>query len=396
MSISLNKISILLIISLIVGQLLKFPVTLLRGPALLDITIIFLSLLGIYKFYLKKQSYGNLPLYFYLFVIFILVCIISLLLNPLSLSLNQILISSLYITRLSIFAIFFYFVFKKILVFNAPEIFIYSGVILSILGILQFIFIPDLGFLETFGWDPHYLRAVSTFLDPNFLGGFLILSLLNIYLFDFKKQKVKITLFSLVYVCLALTFSRSSYLFFLISSLSLGFLLKSGRILKFSILLTLVLFVIFYIYQINITIPRNINRGDSAQNRLDTWAQGFRLFLKHPIFGVGFNTYKFALEKYKFANVAQINSRGSASNDASLLFVLSTTGIIGFMVFLSFITSILYFSMKNKETNLGSLVFSGVLGLLVNSFFINSIFYPSILIWLILYLGSLKSSNSSQ
>lgn len=390
MSLSLNKISTILTASLIAGQILKLPVIDIRGPAILDITLIFLGLLGLLKTLPKKVNFKNLPLFFYAFILFIFVCVISLILNPLDLGLPLLLVSGFYILRLFFFSLLLFFVLRKILIFNINEIFIYAGVILSILGILQFIFIPDLRFLQTSGWDPHYFRAVSTFLDPNFLGGFLVLSLLSTFLYEFKNQKLRIFFLSLLYICLTLTFSRSSYLFFFVSFFSLGLLARSKRLFSFSILLTLTLFLNFYIYQLTVAVPRNIDREDSAMNRFDTWNQGLELFLKHPVFGVGFNNYKYALEKYKLTNNAQINQRGSASNDASLLFVLSTTGLIGFVVFLLFIISSLLYGLRSRGVSSGQIVFSGILGLLVNSIFINSVFYPLIFIWLILYLGALK------
>lgn len=172
-------------------------------------------------------------------------------------------------------------------------------------------------------------------------------------------------------------------------------LIKSKKILFLSLLLTLILFLNFYVYQLKVAIPRNIDRSDSATSRLDTWTQGFELFLKHPVLGIGFNSYKYALEKYHLADNTQIAQKGSASNDASLLFILSTTGFLGFSSFLLFLGSSLYFSFLMRKTTTGKLVFSGISGLLVNSIFINSLFYPAVFIWLILYLGSLKFSNSS-
>lgn len=393
MAISSNKVSIVLTVSLIAGQIVKIPLVDLRGLAILDITIIFLALLGLKKMIFQKKSldFKNLPLNFYFLSLFLVIAGVSLLLNPLNLNFDQFLISGLYFFRLVLFIVIFYLIIKKILVFNTSNIFIYSGFSLALLGILQFIFIPDLRFLRISGWDPHFFRAVSTFLDPNFLGGFLVLSLLSLYYTEIEGKKIKLSLLILVYFCLALTFSRSSYLFFFVSFFTLGILTKSAKIILSSILLSIVLLATFYIYEISIATPRNIDRNESAQSRLDTWTQGINLFLKHPLFGVGFNSYKYALEKYNLADKVQINTRGSASNDSSLLFVLSTTGILGFGLFFSFIISTLHISgIKNRKDKSGQIIFCGLISLLVNSFFVNSLFYPAILTWLILYVGSLK------
>ncbi|MGA1047546.1 MAG: hypothetical protein ACO3UU_06025, partial [Minisyncoccia bacterium] len=48
-----------------------------------------------------------------------------------------------------------------------------SAIILSILGFIQLILFPDFSFMAQYGWDPHQGRLLSTWYDPNFLGGFL-------------------------------------------------------------------------------------------------------------------------------------------------------------------------------------------------------------------------------
>ena len=53
-----------------------------------------------------------------------------------------------------------------------------SGVILALLGFTQLLIFPNLSSLDpALGWDPHQGRVVSTWLDPNFLGAYLVLCL---------------------------------------------------------------------------------------------------------------------------------------------------------------------------------------------------------------------------
>lgn len=88
-----------------------------------------------------------------------------------------------------------------------------TGGIIAMLGLLQYAFLPDTRFLQTLGWDDHYYRLLGTFLDPNFAGMALVLTLLaTISLHRHMPKSWLISLLILLVVCIALTFSRSSYL----------------------------------------------------------------------------------------------------------------------------------------------------------------------------------------
>ncbi len=311
---------------------------------------------------------------------FVLIGIISLILTPLNLSLTESAISFSYILRFFLYLLFGWTVysgaFPKIKM-NIAKIFISSGIGLAIIGLLQLVFLPNLEFLRSLGWDPHFFRTVSTFLDPNFAGAYFVLTFL--LLTEKKYQKIFLIL---TFAALLTTFSRSAYLMFLISGLTLSYLKKS-KVLAFSfVILFLILLAGFYTYGELVAKPRSINREQSASFRLNTWQQGLTIFEKNPIFGVGFNAYKYALREYKLADVQFLDSRGSSSNDSSILFILSTTGLIGFIIYSLFIITLVKSSLKNNF-----IFVSGLCGLLIHSFFANSLFYPFILIWIFLISG---------
>lgn len=369
----------ILTLAIISGQLIRLPFGTGGGITLLDISVILLCLISLIrlKFSLKKP-----PLFIFAAVSFILVALFSLLLTPLHLNQIEYFISLSYIVRFSLYIFWGWLIYlgayanlkKKI-----NSLLVLSGLGLATLGILQFIFIPDLRFLTTLGWDPHYFRTVSTFLDPNFTGAFFVLTIILWYHKFTIAKKWYLLIFMILYFALLTTFSRSSYLMFLVSGLTLSFLKKSKQIFISIIILFIILLMGFQIYSRLVAQPRGIDREQSASFRVNTWEQGLTIFQKSPLFGIGFNAYRYAIKEYNLGNEQFIKSHGSSSNDSSLLFVASTTGIIGLIIYLYFLISLVKYSYPKNPV-----LISAVLGLLIHSFFANSLFYPFILVWILL------------
>lgn len=370
--------SYLLLTSILTGQLVKFPLAGNLGPNLLDFSVSVFCIIGLLKL---KFRLKNPPLFIKLGFLFIFSAIISLALTPLKLTSTEYLVSSLYIVRLSLFLLLGWVIFSNAFLEFRKNIFttlLLSGVGMAVLGILQFIFLPNLQPLQEFGWDPHYFRTVSTFLDPNFTGAYFALTLI-LFMQSFSNKKLNISILIIVYIALLTTFSRSSYLMFLVSGLTLSFLKKSRKTALSTLILFIILLTGFQIYTQLIARPRNIDRQQSASYRLNTWQQGLTLFQLHPIIGVGFNSYKYAVRQYNLGDPQFLQSHGSSSNDSSILFVTATTGIVGLFIYSLFLISLIKHSLKNNLV-----LAAAVLGLLVHSTFSNSLFFPPILLWMML------------
>lgn len=362
------------------GQSIRIPIGT-GGITILDITVALLCLWGFIKL---KLNLKKPPLQIVAALIFISIAVVSLLLTPLRLTLSEYLISFSYSIRLFLYVLFTWLIFsnafgdfKK----NIGKTFLLSGIAFAVIGLLQFIFFPNLDFLVTLGWDPHYFRTVSTFFDPNFAGAFLVLTLLLIFHLGGGLDRTPrgcYIIFAMIYITLLTTFSRSSYLMFLISGVVFSLLKKSKLFFFVTVALFLGLMLGFKIYSQAIAEPRNIDRGQSASFRLSTWQQGITLFQKSPILGVGFNAYRYGVKEYDLGDNQFIQSHGSSNNDSSLLSVLSTTGIIGFGAFISFLWSL--FKSTSHE---GLILKAAISGLLIHSIFANSLFYPPIIAWLL-------------
>lgn len=372
---------ILLTLSIICGQLIKLPIGTHGGLTLLDAAVIILCFFGLLRIRVKLSKP---PLWIKASFGFILIALLSLILTPLSLTQIEYFTSISYTIRFSLYILFGWLVYSGALPNlkkNIKNILLTSGVVLAALGLLQFIFLPDLSFLEKFGWDPHYFRAASTFLDPNFLGSFLMLTLLLV------KNKY---FFTLVFIALMLTFSRGAYLAFLTSFLSLSFLNRSLPLGIVTIILFLGLILGFSTYERLVAQPRNIDRAQSAQFRLETWQQGFKLFQMHPVLGVGFNTYRYALKQYNLGDDEFLKSHGASTNDSSFIYVAATTGIIGFVSYVFFLGVIFVAGVK-----LNYILSAGLVGLLAQSFFANTLFYPPLILWVILAATYKEDKTSS-
>ena len=365
----MNFLSWILVAAISTGQLIKIPVGE-GGVTVLDILIGCLAIINL-------ASLG-----------FILVAVISLIFSPIQMTSSEKLVAASYILRLGAFFSLLWFPNKLLSNLAIEKILIFSGVIIATLGLFQLAAFPDLQFLAATNFDPHYLRTVSSLLDPNFTGAFLSLTAIILWpkLFAKKILLADLLIFGLIYVTLLTTFSRGSYLAFGVGLLTVSILQKSPKQFILSIILTGILLFSFKEYNGIVAVPRKIDRGQSAAARLDTWQQGFDIFGKYPILGAGFNTYRFALRDLHLADEQFLSKRGASTNDSSLLYVASTTGIIGLSFYLAFLGGIFKLGWQKISHPKGVILIGGLMALLAQSFFANTLFYPFLLIWIILMI----------
>ena len=242
----------------------------------------------------------------------------------------------------------------------------------AVFGWVQYFMVPDFKAFFVYGWDIHLLRLVGTFLDPTFLGLVIVLgSILSIYRWISKKdwRYAPITIF--LVVSLALTYSRASYLAFATGVLIVVFLEKRFKKL---------LFLIIGLAIIALLLPTAKNhsielfRTFSAIARLENYQATLKIFSASPVFGIGFNNLCIASQKY-LGNF-YTTSHACSGSDSSLLLILATTGVVGFLVFVN--------AVKRIADDLNGsphrvLLFACFAALLVHSLFSNSLFYSWIM-----------------
>lgn len=383
---------LIITLAIVIGQLVKIPLGEGRGATVIDAAVLALCLFGLFRIKIRLTSP---PSFIKRGLFFSLIALLSLILTPLHLTTNQYLFSFLYTLRFSFYILLGWLLLSNAfpsLKQNVNQTLILSGLILAVLGLLQFIFLPDLRFLSAFGWDPHFYRSASTFLDPNFLGAYLVLTLLLMFRSLQSLKNFKGFFFPLIiYLALMSTFSRSSYGMFLIGFLTLSFFKKSLNLASLTLILFLALLLSFQIYIRAVNQVTPLDRSQTASYRFSTWQQGFEIFLKNPSLGVGYNAYSFALKEYNLADEQFLRGHGSTTNDSSILHITATTGVLGFFAYILFLVSLCKAAwIKNPA------FVAGVFGLLGHSIFVNSLFYPAIMIWIVLTGSNLDHEKSAK
>lgn len=373
----------------------------------LDIVVVCLVgvwLVGLYKTNKKHITQDKL---FIPITLFVVVTFISLLFNFTNYNQNEIIVGLSYILRWILYANLYFVVksfplkFKKIIIY----IIFFGAALITLLGFIQYFFYSNLRNLYYLGWDEHMHRMFSTFLDPNFAGALFVMYLifsLSMFLYFLKSNKPKWAniagLFSIgSLMSIFLTYSRSALIMFFVSIVIFSVLTKKiywvvGLILCFSV------FILISSRNFNI---ENINlfRMASSEARLESAKVAIQIIAKNPLLGVGFNVYRYAQVRYGVKGpIGSKTSHADAGTDNSFLFVLATTGLIGFFFYLKLLGSILkqsYVTYKNWKPNtiqkyLSIAVISSIGGIIIDSFFINSLFYSFVMIWMWVTLGLIE------
>ena len=339
--------------------------------------------------YIKDKKY-RVSLHWYFFY-FPLIGLLSLGVNSYWLKSDELFISILYLFRWVMYmSVFFAIVhidkkFKKKIIL----LLFIDGFAIALAGFLQYFFYPNLNNLFYLGWDNHLYRLFSTFLDPNFVGAFFVLYLIFIAGFLFAKNKknllIKIFLPALTLIAIFLTYSRSALLMLITSGIT--FFILSGK--KKFIIYLLLLIGVYIVLASPFFYVENINlfRSYSSFQRISDLKKGLTIFKDHPIIGVGFDSYRYAQYRYHYEYPNTPNPVHDASGtDSSFIFILATTGVIGFIAYLN-----LWYQLAKKAwkvKNRFSLIFiTSVIGLFINSFFNNSLFYTEIMVWMWIITG---------
>jgi len=300
---------------------------------------------------------------------FLLVALFGYLLSIFIFKNIQVFVGLFYLIRLT--AYFYFFILVRH--FKDRKLLLNSLLVLSffsaLFGWVQYFFYPDLTSLKYLGWDDHLYRLVGTFLDPGFTGLIIVFGAVLSFV---KKKYLLLAFFALT---LAFTYSRAGYLALIVSLFSASYLFK-----KFKAFLIVLIYFLFIIFLLPKPAGEGVNlaRTYSISSRINNYKETFEIFKKSPVIGVGFNNICLARKIYlKDIDSASHSCSGS---DSSLLLILATTGTLGFLVFVSSVSKILFTLKRGFYTKVFLVLISA---LFVHSFFVNSLFYP----WVMGYLA---------
>ena len=278
----------------------------------------------------------------------------------------------MYLIRLTSYTLFFVYVFnlilqKKISRDKLIDYLISLSLAVSIFGLVQYFFIPDLRDLMYVGWDDHLYRLVSTYLDPTYTGIIITFgALLVLYLLKLRKLQY-LPVFIVLIVALFLTYSRASYIAFIVGAATL-FTSK-----KYFYLFLVVFMVILLLLPRREGFGVRLERTHSIFAKFGNYSQTYQLFKKSPLFGVGFNNIC-SFRTLGFND--DPNSHACSGSDSQILTILATTGIFGLLLFITLIIKMYSNISKSDYSN----AFKACsLALLVHSSFSNSLFYPFVI-----------------
>jgi O-antigen ligase len=385
----IKKIFIVVLLFFLCGEIIRFDF----GNAIIlkpvDVAVGLVTITYFTSKFLGKQKIIQ-KYYLYPILFFAGLGLLSLLINSAKLSINQFFVSLMYLIRWTTYAGIFFVVndFDKKFKEKIQNLLIVAGSLIIFFGYIQFFYYSTLRNLFYLGWDEHMYRMFSVFLDPNFAGAFFVLFFLFLINLFFKNKNILIggiSLFTLGAVFL--TFSRSALIMLVMGVCTQLILLKKKKMI---FILLAIVFIVLLITSRYFNIENiNLFRAASTEARLETAKNALSIFAKNPLIGVGFNTYRYMQFKYGFRNEISISSHADASPDNSFLFVLATTGILGFSIF-----ALLWYRILKRTLTVSPLFVASAFGILIDSFFINSLFYPFTMLWLWMVLAlSIKNHN---
>lgn len=309
-----------------------------------------------------------------------MVMVVSLLVNFHRYSVLQLLSSFLYTLRFvlyfTVYLVFGFYINTQTKNFF-HRIFNLTGFVVAMVGLILLWLVPNTSFLAVEQWDDHYYRLISTYLDPGFTSILLLLAIFTQWS-SLSNWQSKIIL-SITYIAFALTYSRAGYLSFLAGFSYLAYYYKS-RSLFFKALVLLLMTVVF--------VPRTFGEGTHLERKISTWArfsnwkESINIWLENPLFGIGFNAYRFKNNIEINNNPEKLySSHGRSGADSTFLFVLATMGIIGGLAYSNSIYRIWQLADKS------AIFRAGLIAIAINSWFNNTAFYPFVMEWVWLMLA---------
>ncbi len=297
------------------------------------------------------------------FLIFLGVLSLSILIGWTKYSLFENLVGLLYLYRLHLYFIYFFYLQFHIKTEKNFLRIIKNGIFLTAIltifsTLIQYFFYSDLRNLFYQGWDPHLYRTFGVFFDTS-----ISAAIFGIFFLTTNQLVIKIAYLILT----ALSFSRSTYLGL---SLTLIYLFINQK--QFN---KIILFFVFFVALV-FFIPKpsgegvNLKRFYSIMSRAEDYRLGLTLWKNKPLIGYGYNRIRY------IKNNNSVHS--GAAFSSSFLTVLVSSGILGLLSFIYVLWSL----RKTNKVAPVLLIFLSIVSL-----FDNVLLHPFILFLLFINLS---------
>lgn len=278
--------------------------------------------------------------------------------------------------------------------------------VFAMFGIVQAVLLPNFAQIVypdsrvVHDWDAQAHRLVSTLLDPNFAGMLILMALL----LQLARIAAGLTVASwqpmVLFVALLLTVSRSSVLALVaggavviaVRGVSLR-ILRAGAIAAALTIVALPGLLAFANAYNKLTID------DSALGRVVMWLRGLEVVQRHPVMGIGFNTFGFVQERFGWERMGA----NTYSIEGGLLFVAVMTGVVGLAFYIWMLRSALQrcravWRAPGIDAEYWSLAVGTAaitVALLVHACFTNSLFLPYLMepLWVLWGLVSVVARS---
>lgn len=306
-------------------------------------------------------------------VIFLSILLLSFINGFYQFTLSQNIVGFLYFGRVCMYFLFFFtlthwnsqnneqsqkMIRKGIIIFAALTI---------IFSYLQYFLYPNLRNLFYLGWDPHYYRVFGLFFDTSTAG--IIYLLLYLWL-DNQNMRCKGVVKTSILILILLTYSRITYVTFLLSQLySMVFDGFARKKLVIIILFSMGIFL----------IPRPAGEGGKLSRtytisaRINNYKEGLLLWTKRPFLGYGYNRLRY------IRGEKNINHAG-ASFSSSYLMILVSSGLLGLFSFLFLFYSLFRYASHRAKVLVFVVAFSSLFDNIFLNNFVMTIFFILLMI----------------
>lgn len=284
--------------------------------------------------------------------------------------------------------------------------------ILLFFGWFQYFFIPDTRWLAILGWDDHLGRMIGTQFDPNFLGLLLIFaSIWSVYQFQQTRHTRFFLTSLLVVAAIIVTWSRSTYIAFLVTHVILIatnasnifeiFFRPNKKAYLTLPMISLLLILLLLIGIVSIPKPAgeggNLSRTSTAQSRIEntqsaiTKLSTVETVLGRGLFTISTSNYQ---DNYQRPNHSKLPTSLPA-------FIISGIGYGGLFALLA-ITSLLIIKTKNKQQLIQAFVrkypmfMFALLATLIHSLANASLTQPFVVLLLLSFLVLESSAESRE